>query len=449
MTTPPVASSSSQQPITVSKMENPSDIIPPATPASPSVAPHPAAQLMELLGQFVAQLANHPAHEPKTPEMPAKGHSTAPKFDDEPANLESYFTELEYQFDRCRITSTYDCKVQAVCYLDAVLHRVWHGTEAFESDITSWEEFKDKIYKLYPGSGSEQHINLSDILSLVDTNAYASYPNEKELGAYYRRLLSDTTMMIHRNWMTPHEQSLIYLCRLPDLLHQQTTWRYHMKNLDRHPEDLPPIAELYKASAFCILGGGIMMPVTSTLIQSAIPVVQTIPTSVPSIFGMMAPSLAPVIPVTPTVPPIAPQTQLTIQPTTNQPLPFAPSLQPEEFSTLLTNSITEKMSALLMPQRNSASCDHPSQGGGNCNFCRQTNYYACTCEVAARYLNENRCKQDQQGCFILMNGTGICQGFDENLQQAIDRIIIPSASSGILCQHCYGTASCLLSYLIK
>ena len=62
------------------------------------------------------------------------------------------------------------------------------------------------------------------------------------------------------------------------------------------------------------------MPVTSTPIQSAIPIMQTIPTSVPSIFGMMAPSL------TPTVPSIALQTQPTIQPTTNQPLPFAPSL---------------------------------------------------------------------------------------------------------------------------
>ena len=210
-------------------MENPSDIIPLATPAPPPVAPNPAAQLMELLGQFVAQSANQPAHEPKMPEMPAKGHSTAPKFNDEPTNLESYFTELEYQFDRCRIISTYDRKVQAMCYLDAAPHRVWHGTEAFESDTTSWEEFKDEIYKLYPGSGSKQHINLSDILSFIDTNAHASYPNEKELGAYYRHLLSNTTMMIPSNRMTPREQSLIYLRGLSDLLHQQTTWRYCMK----------------------------------------------------------------------------------------------------------------------------------------------------------------------------------------------------------------------------
>jgi len=63
---------------------------------------------------------------------------------------------------------------------------------------------------------------------------------------------------------------------------------------------------------------------------------------------MMAPSLTPIIPVAPTVPPVTLQTQPTIQPTTNQPLPFAPGLRPEEFSTLLANSIAEKMSVLLM-----------------------------------------------------------------------------------------------------
>jgi len=43
-------------------------------------------------------------------------------------------------------------------------------------------------------------------------------------------------------------------------------------------------------------------------------------------------------------------------------------------------------------------------------------------DTAARYLNENRFKRDQQGRFVLMDRTGIRCGFDENLQQAIDRL---------------------------
>jgi len=98
MTTPPAPSSSFQEPPVGPKPESASDgILPPV--GIPPLAMPTAMQLMELLRHFVVQSANQPAHEPKTPEMPAKGHSAAPKFDDEPANLKSYFTELEYQFD--------------------------------------------------------------------------------------------------------------------------------------------------------------------------------------------------------------------------------------------------------------------------------------------------------------------------------------------------------------
>jgi len=149
---------------------------------------------------------------------------------------------------------------------------------------------------------------------------------------------------------------------------------------------------------------------------------QAFPATVPLIFGMMASSLASVIPNVPTVPSAAAPVQPTAQPTVNQLLPFAPGLRPEEFSVLLVNSIAEKMSALFGVQGNSAPHDRLPQGGGNCNFCGQANHYAHTCETAARYLTESRCKCNQQGRFVLMDGTGIHRGFNENLQQAIDRM---------------------------
>ena len=396
MTTPPAPSSSFQETPVGPKPESTSDGIPPPAGIPPLTTPT-ATQLMELLGHFIVQSANQPMHEPRTLEMHAKGHSAMPKFDDEPANLESYFTELEYQFDKCRITSTYDHKVQAMRYLNAAPCCVWRGTEVYENDKRTWEDFKDEIYKLYPGLGSEQRLNVSDILSFVNTNAHAAYPNEKELGAYYRHLLSDTTMMIRSNSMTQHEQSLIYLRGLPDLLHQQTICCYHMKNLDRHPKDLPPIVELYDESAFCVLGGGLTMTIANAPVPTAVPVMQAFPATVPLIFGMMAPSLAPIIPNAPTVPSAAAPVQPTAQPTVNQPLPFAPGLHPEEFSALLANSIAEKMSALFGVQGNSAPHGRLPQGGGNCNFCGQANHYVRTCETAARYLTKSRCKCDQQG----------------------------------------------------
>ena len=321
--TTPTTTSTLQEPPVAPKPEGVPDGIPPAINAPPAAAPT-TAQLIELLGHFVAQSANQLAHEPRTPEMPAKGHSAAPKSNDEPANLESYFTELEYQFNRCCITSTYNCKVQAMRYLDAAPHRVWRGTDAYGNDDRTWEDFKDKIYKLYPGSGSEQCINLSDILAFVDANAQVPYPNKKELGAYYHRLLSDTTMMIRGNRMTPREQSIIYLRGLPNLLQRQTTCRIGMKNLDRHPEDFPPIPELYDASAFCVLGGGMTMPISNTSAPTVPSIAQTLPYGGASLFGIMAPSAAPIVPSAPTIPSAAPQVQTPAPAPANQPLPFAP-----------------------------------------------------------------------------------------------------------------------------
>jgi len=89
MTPPPVSSSSSQEPPAAPKPEGMSDGISSAVNAPPAAAPT-IMQLIELLGHFVAQTANQPVHEPRMPEMLAKGHSAVPKFDDEPANLKSY-----------------------------------------------------------------------------------------------------------------------------------------------------------------------------------------------------------------------------------------------------------------------------------------------------------------------------------------------------------------------
>ena len=136
------------------------------------------------------------------PEMPAKGHSSAPKFDDKPANLESYFSELEYHLDHCHITSTAECKIQALRYPDATPHHVWCGTDTYEDITASWEAFKEQIFKLYPGSGGEQRINLTDIFAYIDANACRMYPNEQNLEAYYCCLLSDTKMMMQANRMT-------------------------------------------------------------------------------------------------------------------------------------------------------------------------------------------------------------------------------------------------------
>ena len=384
--------------------------------------PDPAAEFQE----FLRQLVQNQNRAQTTPEMPAKSQSSAPKFDDEPANLESYFRELEYQFDRCRITSDHDRKVQAVRYLDATQCDVWRGAQAYEDHAASWDNFKDEIFKLYPGSGRERRINLSDIIAFVDANARTAYPNEKELGAYYRQLLSKTRPLLSTNRLTKRDQSLIYLRGLPDLLQQQTLFRIRVKDIDRHPEDLLPIDELYQASAFCVLGGGMTAPIASTAFQGAPTLAPFATMTTPTLFGLAprAPASATQAPVAPAAPQPAPAVPVS----PNQPLPFAPGLRPEDFSTMLANSIADKLSTVFANQR-STTRDRAPQG--QCLFCGQPNHYARNCDVAARYITENRCARDAQGRFAMPDGSGIRRAQGETFQQTIDRLA-PTRVSAII-----------------
>jgi len=44
---------------------------------------------------------------------------------------------------------------------------IWTGVTVYEDDGAPWEEFKEQVYKLYPSSGVERHINLADIITYV------------------------------------------------------------------------------------------------------------------------------------------------------------------------------------------------------------------------------------------------------------------------------------------
>ena len=150
------------------------------------------------------------------------------------------------------------------------------------------------------------------------------------------------------------EQSQLYLRGLPLALQQQTMTRINMKDLDHHPEVLPPIAELYNASAFCVLGGGMIAPMAAQTAQG-VPLLLMMAATAP--YGYHQPAAAapaPTLPVMqtiqPQVQPVAPQTA----PPINQTLPFAPGLRAEEYSAILANAIAKKLTPLFNNNHQSA-----------------------------------------------------------------------------------------------
>jgi len=151
---------------------------PPAAPLAAESSP-PLLQIMMLTADALAHLITElcpPAPEPRLPEMPAKGHSTALKFDEDPVNLQSFFTELEHHFTQYQIRDNIVQKEQCLRYLNAMTTDVWAGVTAYEDNGAPWKEFKEQVYKLYPDSGIKQ--NLANIITYMQMSAAVAYPNE-------------------------------------------------------------------------------------------------------------------------------------------------------------------------------------------------------------------------------------------------------------------------------
>jgi hypothetical protein len=90
-----------------------------------------------------------------THAMPAREHSTAPKFNEnEPRELRRYFAELDTLFDDNGITDDADKKKHACRYLDVNTAECWETVPEFRTGHT-YADFVTKIYTLYPGSGDE------------------------------------------------------------------------------------------------------------------------------------------------------------------------------------------------------------------------------------------------------------------------------------------------------
>lgn len=119
----------------------------------------------------------------------------------------------------------------------------------------------------------------------------------------------------------------------------------------------------------------------------------------------------------PTAPQAAPQAE------TYQPLPRAPGIKTEDVQQIATALATAFASQLqpLFQQRAQGGGQNRS-GGFTCNFCGNVGHGVRNCDVAQRYINENRIKRDGNR-LVLPDGSQISRGREgENMKDAVDRL---------------------------
>jgi hypothetical protein len=114
--------------------------------------------------------------------MPARGHSTAPKFDPtKPRELRRFFDELELLFAACKVTDSDVMKKHACIYVDIDSAELWESLPQQATGV-SFGEFRKAIHKLYPGSEDDRKWTISDMDKVVGEQLRIGIFDANDLG---------------------------------------------------------------------------------------------------------------------------------------------------------------------------------------------------------------------------------------------------------------------------
>ena len=118
--------------------------------------------------------------------MPSRGDRSAPKFDPkQPRELRRYFDDLDFAFGRAAVT-TDDAKKQHACrYVDVDTSELWETLAEYTDATKTYDEFKEAIYALYPGSEEERKWSVADMDQLVGERSRIGILSLSDLGEYH------------------------------------------------------------------------------------------------------------------------------------------------------------------------------------------------------------------------------------------------------------------------
>jgi hypothetical protein len=299
--------------------------------------------------------------------MPARGQSTAPKFNpSQPRELRRYFAELDTLFLTCNIDDHAEKKMYACRYLDIDSAELWETLPEY-ADAHTYGEFVTAVYLLYPGSEEDRKWSITDMDKLIGEQLRLGILNATDLGVYYRSFYAITQFLISQNRLSTAEQSRAFVRGFQSDLRQRVAQRLELKFPDHLPDDHYDLTVIHAAAKFVLHG------TTPTMFQSRI---------------------------TPSTPSIS-------QPTT---LASPSVVKTEDFTTFLDKFAQTLIKALASPSNPSVRSHEStpnyaqSDNAGRCNFCGEAGHFLNACLILARYITEGKCKRNAEGKIILPTG---------------------------------------------
>src|SRR5277367_5901529 len=312
-----------------------------------------------------------------TSTMPARGHSTAPKFNPtQPRELRRYFNELEMLFLGCNITDSDLMKKHACRYVDIDTSELWESIPEYATNI-SFNAFRIAVHKLYPSSEDDRKWSISDMDKLVSEQLRIGIFNASDLGLYFRAFYNITKFLATKNRISDAEQSRAFVRRFRPGLWSRIARRLELKYPDHYPDDPYPLDHIHEAAKFVLAGSN--SSDTSSLLSSNSATSSSAVTTSTSAPQIKSADLSAIFEKFATTLVMA----LAGSKTSNQPRANN-SLRPEQVEALV------------------------------CIFCGLAGHFISDCMVCQSYINEGKCKKNTEGKVVLcMDALVICDSRDQ------------------------------------
>jgi hypothetical protein len=300
-------------------------------------------------------------------QMPARNHSSAPSFkkSDTPRELRRYFEELDHLLKANSIVDDDEKKSYARRYVDIDTSDLWETIPEHKA-ASSYQQFVEALYKLYPGSDNERRWALTDMDALIGEHARLGIYTLAELGTYYRSFITITTFLIDKGRLSENEQSRAFTRGFPSSLWNRVQQRLQLKNPDHYPDDPYTLNDINEAAKF-VLSGTDQTPPPSNNAN-----VETVAST---------------------------RSQPAQQPSTSQNV-----IKSEDFAAIMERFAQTIASSL---RQNDAPTQHSQQQRRNnnnhdrCNFCNLTGHFVYDCPEVVIYLNAGKIKKNIEGRITL------------------------------------------------
>ena len=129
-------------------------------------------------------------------------------------------------------------KKHTLQFTDCDTAELWEILPEFADTVKTYQDFMDAVYKLYPGSDSEQRWAIADMDKLVGETSWVGILSLTDLGRYHREFMAITTFLITKNCISPAKQSRVFAHGFPPELWNRVATAFNLNFLIIFPMTL-------------------------------------------------------------------------------------------------------------------------------------------------------------------------------------------------------------------